>query len=223
MHKKDYIPEADNKFYEWVNHTFPYATDPTNINRWRLRPDIVSAALVNEYNEFKTNYLHAINPETRTPAAITAKTESKKKFESSFRSYIKSNITYNPDVTDEDRRIMQIPIHDTKPTHIGAPEEEGYLEVFFSKRQEHDLSVKNKEGKKAKPKNAVAFEVWRKVGGTPPQDDSDFTYVGTSTRSVYTIKYALSELGQTVWYRVRWINGKNEPGPWSEIISAIIA
>jgi hypothetical protein len=218
----DYIPGSDSKFSEWITHTYPYATDANNIMRWEIPASAVSEALSAAVTDFNVKYLTATNPETRTPGAITAKTEARKLLEDLIRKYIKSYITYNPNVTDEDRRNMQLPIHDDKPTPIPPPKEDVFLEIDFSKRQEHDIVLKNKEGKRSKPLNAHGFEVWRKVGGNAPTSDTDFSYAGFSTHSPFTIKYALEDTGKTVWYRVHWVNQKNEPGPWSEIVSVIV-
>jgi hypothetical protein len=221
MRVKDYIPDTEIQFYKWVNYIFPYVTDKDNIARWKLPPDAVTSELTYAFNDFNVKYLYAKNPETRTPAAITAKTNSLKGFKSLLRKYIKGYITYNTLVNNEDRRIMNLPIHDTKPTPASPPTEEPIFDIGF-RRQEHDIIVKNKDGKKNKPKNANGFEIWRKVGGNPPQTDTDFSYTATSTRSIFTMKYGLSESGKNVWYRVRWVNSKNEPGPWSDISNAII-
>jgi hypothetical protein len=97
------------------------------------------------------------------------------------------------------------------------------VEVDFSKRQQHGVIVKNEEGKSAKPANAHGVEVWRKVGAPAPVANADFAYAGFSTRSTHVVEYTLEDVGKTVWYRAHWVNAKNEPGPWSEVVSAVIA
>jgi hypothetical protein len=72
------------------------------------------------------------------------------------------------------------------------------------------------------PAGVHGFETWRKVGGTAPVNDSDFAYLNFSSTSTLVVDYLLEEAAATVWYRFRWTNAKNQPGPWSEIISAIV-
>jgi hypothetical protein len=72
------------------------------------------------------------------------------------------------------------------------------------------------------PDGVAAFETWRFVGEAMPTDESAFTYVATSTTTHLVVDYTLAEAGKTVWYRFRWVNARNQPGPWSEIIGAII-
>jgi hypothetical protein len=164
----------------------------------------------------------ATNPETRTPSSITTKIIARQLLEGEIRTAVKAYITYNPAVTDADRENMQLPLHDTKPTPKPPPAEASITEVDFSKRQQHQVIVKSITGR-AKPLDAHGFEVWRKIGNPPPASDADFSYAGFNTRSPFTVRYGLEDVGKTVYYRSHWVNEKNEPGPWSEVVSAVIA
>jgi hypothetical protein len=217
------IPRADSKFYEWSTVTFPYATLSDNTKRWGLADDVVSDEMKTSFETYVAKYLAADNPSTRTPAAILAKRETRQIFEKIFRAWIRAWITNNPRVSDEDRRNMRLSIRDINPTPTGPPTEMSLLEIDFSKRQQHSVIAKNAEGKSKKPLHAHGFEIYYKVGGDVPTCDHDFRYAGFSTRSPFIIKYDLEDVGKTVWYRVRWVNVKNNPGPWSEIVPAVIA
>jgi hypothetical protein len=217
------IPRTDSKFYEWSIVTFPYATLSENTKRWGLADDVVSTEMTTAFETYTAKYLAAENPATRTPAAIVAKSEARQIFEKIFRAYIRAWIIYNPRVTDEDRRNMRLSIHDATLTPSGPPTEMSILEIDFSRRQQHSVIAKNAEGKSKKPLHAHGFEIYYKVGGDAPACDNDFRYAGFTTRSPFIVKYDLDHVGKTVWYRVRWVNVKNDPGPWSEIVSAVIA
>jgi hypothetical protein len=117
---------------------------------------------------------------------------------------------------------MQLSIPDETQTVIGPPAESPTIEIDFSKRQKHSVILKNLEGKRSKPANAHGFEVWQKIGGNKPVNDDEFKYAGFSTKSPFRIQYPLADVGKTVWYRAHWVNAKNEPGPWSEIVFAVI-
>jgi hypothetical protein len=213
---------TESEFYGWSKNGFQYAISSENLTKWRVASDAVSEELLTSYQNYDADYLRATNPETRTSASIAAKNKSKTVFKTNLRKYFKGYIIYNPRVTDEDRKIMNLSLYDTKPSKRPAPSKEPILEVRFAQKQEHSLSAKNSEGGRRKEQYATGWEIWRKTGGDAPASDSDFTYVGISTRSPFIIKYGLEDAGKMVWYRIRWINAKNEPGPWSEIVSAII-
>jgi hypothetical protein len=215
------IPRSHSKFYAWAIVTYPYATSYTNLARWLVSPDAVTPELSTAYTDYTGKYLVSINPETRTAAVITAHIKARKLFESLFRKFLKAYVSYNPHVTDEDKRNMTLSIPDEIQTVIGPPAEAPTLEIDFSKRQKHSVIVKNLEGKRSKPANAHGFEVWQKIGEKPVNDD-EFKYAGFSTKSPFRIQYPLADVGKTVWYRAHWVNTKNEPGPWSEIVFAVI-
>jgi hypothetical protein len=219
---KTKIPRSDSKFYEWATMVYPYATSISNKQRWGLPDDAVSPEMETAYSVYVHKYLTAENPVTRTSAAVQGKNEARRIFEKHIRAYIRAWITYNPRVTDQDRRNMRLGIHDTTAASIGSPVEMPLLEIDFSKRQQHSVISKNIEGKRRKPENTHGFEIYYKLGRDAPAGDDDFRYAGLSTRSPFVIKYNLGDTGKTVWYRVRWVNGKNDPGPWSEIVSAVI-
>jgi hypothetical protein len=53
--------------------------------------------------------------------------------------------------------------------------------------------------------------------------DEEFVYANFSSSVTLTLEYSLEYVGKTVWYQFRWVNLKNDPGPWSEnIVSAVI-
>jgi hypothetical protein len=212
----NYIPRNDSKFNTWVINLLSYIA--SHSMNWGLPPDLLMK-LNERLDRWKTAFAAAENPETRTKASVKTKTEVRKTFEAEVRVAVKAYITYNPAVTDGDRENMALPIHDTKPTPVPAPTERPDLAIDFSQQEEHSLKVTGNP----RPYNAHGFEAWYKVGGTPPVTSKDFAYAGFSTKSPFTVKFEFEDKGKTVYYRVRWVNAKNEPGPWSELVSAVIA
>jgi hypothetical protein len=75
---------------------------------------------------------------------VLAKTEARKIAESKIRTALKSYVTYNPAVTDEDRRNMELPVHDKKPTPVPPPATMSAGEVDFSIHQQHRVHVKER-------------------------------------------------------------------------------
>lgn len=75
---------------------------------------------------------------------------------------------------------------------------------------------------KDKPEYIKGCEIWYKIGGAKPADESEFQYLSTDTNTPYILRFRGKDSGKTVHYKLRWVNKKNEPGPWSETISAKI-
>jgi hypothetical protein len=216
------IPRSGSKFYEWATVTYPYATRSDNTKRWGLPDKIVSAEMDAAFEAYTTCYLIAENPTTRTSIIIRAKRVARQHFEKLFRAYIRAWIASNPHVSDAERRKMNLTVRDTTRTIVGPPVEMPLPEIDFSRRQQHGVIAKNAEGKRKKPLHVRGFEIYRKVGGDAPLNDDDFRYAGFATRSPFIIRYKLGDTSKIVWYRIRWVNAKNNPGPWSEIITAVI-
>jgi hypothetical protein len=221
MHTRDFIPAADGKFLEWVRILFVYVRmnmSNWNITEMQLRPVEEQIAL------YEAAYRRAEDP-NRGSADVLAKNEARDTLKASTRAFVREHLTYNSAVTDEDRRRMGLPVHDTHPTPAPDLTTMPIGEVDFSVHQRHKIKVKDSSlTGKGKPPHAHAFEAWGKKGGAAPVADSDFTYVGTSTSTMLVVNYALEDVGTTVWYRFRWVNSRNRPGPWSEsTVSAVIA
>jgi hypothetical protein len=221
MHRSDYIPVPEGKFLEWVKILFTYVS--AHASAWNISADAVASveSLIAAYD---AAYVKSEDP-NRGRADVIAKNESRDTLKHAVRQFVKEHLAYNSAVTDEDRRHMGLPVHDTKPTPAPPITDMPVGEVDFSVHQQHRLHVK--EGKltgRSKPEHAKGFEVWRKVGGDPPATDSDWSYVNFSSRSSMVINYPQEDVGKIVYYRFRWINTRNQPGPWNEsIISAVIA
>jgi hypothetical protein len=165
----------------------------------------------------------ASNPATRTKGAIREKQEAREDFEAELRKVIKAYITYNPAVTDQERDDMGLPVHDSKPSPAPAIGSRPELEVHFPQIQQHSLTVRDSElDGRAMPAHAVGFEVWRKVGDPAPAQESDWLLVVQAPHSPCLLTYGEQESGVRIYYRVRWVNTRGVPGPWSETVSAVV-
>jgi hypothetical protein len=220
MKNKDFIPGKEAQFNEWQKTLVTYAAGKMNV--WNI-PQADYTELISAQTDFTTKYALFEKPETRTKAVTTAKTEALKSYKKILRQFTREHLTNNRRVTDMDRRNMQLPIHDTHPSTIDPPKTMVIGKVDFSVHQQHTIHAADSTGK-LRGDNAHGFEVWRKVGGAPPASDADFEYAGFSASTKLVLDYPLEKVGETVYYRFRWVNERNRPGPWSEsVISAVIA
>jgi hypothetical protein len=217
----NYIPGPEAIFNTWQNNMTDYVEPKSslfNIPLEKLRE------LMRLKTDYKQKYDTSMNPSTKTPAAILARQEARKTYEKYIRQFVKEYLAYNSLVSDEDRRNMGLPVHDNKPSPAPEVTTMPVGEVDFSVHQRHTLRVKdNSLTGKTRPENAIGFETWYKIGEAPASD-TDFVYAGFSSSTKFVIDYPLEKVGQTVSYRFRWLNPRNQPGPWSEgLVTAIIA
>jgi hypothetical protein len=220
MSNSDYIPQADGKFLEWVKFLFSYLQ--LNATAWNIPPDSWTEAdtLIAAYD---AAYSKAEDP-NRGKADVIAKNKARDALKEVTRKYVKEYIINNHLVTDEDLRHMALPVHDVKPTPSPKPTDMPVGEVDFSRRQQHSVHVKTGTlTGKSKPPKVHGFEVWRKIGGDPPANDGEWVYANFASRSPLVLDYPQTDAGKTVYYRFRWVNTRNQPGPWSEgYVSAIV-
>ena len=222
MNNKDYIPTVETRFLIWSENYVNVLA--SNASRWSI-PDSAVSRLHGLNTEYKEKYSVAENPATRTRVAIQAKNDAKKSFIAGIRRVYRSYVLYNESVSNEDRELLQVSIHDTKATPSVAPHTAPSGAVDTSVHLRHTIKVVDSVEVRKRgglPAGVHGFEAWRKMGGAMPVNESEFSYLDASSTSTIAVDYPLEDAAKTVWYRFRWTGNKNQHGPWSEIISAII-
>ena len=222
MSRKDYMPKKESVLHPWGKNLVKVTG--ARGTQWQI-PAAATQKLSTSFNFYDGKYQIAIDPATRTPAAVQDKNDAKKTFIGDARIYCKGYLLYNQLLTNADRDLLQLPIPDKKPTPVPPPKGTPEGRVDTSVHQRHTIHVvdtKEEHPRGGLPDGVYGFEIWSCRGGEIPTDDKAFTYVATSTTSTHVIDYPLAEVGTTVGYRFRYINARNQPGPWSEIIFAVI-
>jgi hypothetical protein len=219
----DYLPASDQSLLIWVVNLLNQLA-AAGLARWGF-PEDVYQALVLLRDDYAQKLETANEPATRTKAAVQAKNDSRKALKAAIRQAVKEYLTNNHTVTNQDRDNLGLPVYDKKPTQAPLPTDMPVGEVNTSKHQQHTLHVKaGSLTGKTRPPKVRGFEVWHKLGGDPPASDAEWVYMNFSSRSSLLINYPQTEVGKTVYYRFRWMNTRNQPGPWSEsYVSAVIA
>ncbi|MDR1939118.1 MAG: hypothetical protein LBQ73_11570 [Tannerellaceae bacterium] len=220
MSKSDYIPRRDGEFLQWAKSFLEYVL--AHAVEWNI-PESRTTDLETELFAYENAYKNAQNP-NRGKANVLHKNITRDTLKKSVRVFVNEFLAYSSDVTDEDRERMGLRIRDKKPTPAPIPTEVPTGSIDFSTHQRHTLYVRDtKLSGRAKPETVRGYEVWHKVGGEAPVEDGQWVYVSTSSRASFIIDYPQTDVGKIAYYRFRWINTRNQPGPWSDgIISAVI-
>jgi hypothetical protein len=223
MRRKDYMPNKDGEFDILQDNV--YAAVKKNATLWLIPPQLIA-----ELDAPRTRWNAAIaayhNPVTRTPGITQEKNDAKVAYKSMLRTFIQGQLMRNNRVSDSDRRSLELPVYDRKPTKPLRPESRPEMDVRFPQIMWHTLHVRDSESKgKGKPPYVIGFELWRhisSIGDRSIVSFDDMQSVGLITRSPHTLKYDSANRGQMVWYASRWVNTHGELGPWSEIVSALV-
>ncbi|MDR1381955.1 MAG: hypothetical protein LBJ47_10835 [Tannerella sp.] len=222
MKKKNYVPTREAEFYSWSKNLVKVSGERAEM--WQI-PLPATVKLSGSFELYDLKYRIAIDPATRTPAAVQDKNDMRKDFTVDLRSFSKSHLLYNQLLTNADRDLLGLPIPDPRPTPIPPPKSmpEGRVDTSIHLRHLlHVVDTVEVRPRGGLPDGVAGFEAWRFEGEGMPAGESAFSYVTTSTTTSLVIDYALADAGKTVWYRFRWINARNQPGPWSEMINAVI-
>jgi hypothetical protein len=216
----DNIPNQDLAFNLWVVPFSAYIT----ANAAALAIDPADAlALANAVTAWTAKYSAHTNAAAAALAATTGKDQARAAVEALARPLIQI-LQASTKVTDAQRNTMKINVRAKTRTPSSAPTTAPIASVDISQRLRHIISYRDSAtpGSKKKPKGVKCCEVWAKIGGPPPTDASQLTYLGNASASPQMEEFTGAQAGQTVYYWLRWVSTQGEFGPWSDPVTATI-
>jgi hypothetical protein len=215
----DYIPHRDGKFLEWVKNLLSYIL--AHALAWGLDPSTY-AELQRLLSVFETAYEKAEAP-NRGSADVLAKNESRNALKKAARKYVKEYLINNHLVTDEDRKLMKLPIHDTKPTPAPVSTTPPKAVVKQPSPAVIEIHFQDTESEtKSKPPGQSGAEVAWLISDEKPADWDNLIHSSFCTRSPLRLSFKATDRGKTLYFALRWQNTRGLKGPWSEIESTII-
>lgn len=211
----DYIPLPDADFRSWAKNYVRRAAD------LQLPGPIVTELQALE-DDWSIRYADHLRKQDEAKAATVGKDTARAELTAKIRESA-AQVQANPDVSDEQKRNAGLPVYKTGRSPAPVPATRPVVEVDTSQRLSHVVHFRD-EGStsKAKPKGVQAAEIWCKIGDAPPADESELHFMGLDTRTPYLAHFDFADAGKTAYYMVRWINTRQEHGPWSETVAATI-
>ncbi len=154
---------------------------------------------------------------------MTAKDDSEDDYIAFARPTV-AQIQVNPQTTDEERREMRIPIHKTTRTRVSVPTTAPICQINTGTRLRHILEFRDSAtpNDRVKPEGVRGCQIFLFVGEAAPASENDYRFLAEDSKTPYEHDFEMSEVGKTAFYLLRWINTRNETGPWSSIVSATI-
>jgi hypothetical protein len=162
--------------------------------------------------------------ETRTKIITREVQNAEKDFVPVYRK-VYAFLKGNPDVTDTDLLLMDLPPRPSgerppAPVADEAPALEvdtsvpGQLTIYFY--------AKGKKRNAAKPNGQRGCEIRWGILATPPAGWDDLPNSDFDTNSPFVIKTRREDMGKFFYCAVRWENTRGEKGPWSIIMVAVV-
>jgi len=108
--------------------------------------------------------------------------------------------------------------------HAPAPTTRPVVTVDTSQRLQHTLHFfdETTPNSRAKPDGVKGAEIRRAVADAPVNDPEQMDFLALDSATPYVAQYTAAEAGKTASYIIRWVNRRDEPGPWSQTVSATI-
>ncbi|GHV79246.1 hypothetical protein AGMMS49944_10370 [Spirochaetia bacterium] len=219
----DYVPKKDEEFHVWATNYNNQAQ--LNGTRWGATT-AAGDRLMALYTNWQGAWANYLLPDRGTPTT-TAKKEARKNLDTGIRLYYNTNIRFNPEVTALDRSNMRLPILPGIPAgDTGLAEGVGssisaairQITVYFFQERRTGIPVKGHH----KPAGVHGAEICWAILDHHPVTIEEMIHSVTSTRSPYRFKFGEEERGKTLYFCIRWENGPDRVGDWSEIFSAFI-
>lgn len=216
----DFIPRPDSAFNSWQNNMFAVIT--SHREHWKIS-ETAFTRFSAARDRWNAAYSLANNRHNRTEANVTEKNEALAQYKKELRMFIKSQLSFNENISDAQRDGMGLTVPSPSRTAAQPPSTSPVAEIDFSTRLRHIIHFRDSNATgRAKPAKVHGCEIWSKTGGEPPTSENEMTYIGIDTRTPRTISFQGGQQGQTVYYMMRWINTRGQHGPWSAVVSAVI-
>lgn len=217
----DYIPQNDAEFNLWQANMLEIVG--ANLGNWVISPDDFNT-LSGLQEGWAIAFAKASNKQNRTSADVQAKGDARVSYLKELWGFVAQLLANNSKVSNSDRDRMGLTVKSGTRTPVPAPITLPVGNIDFSIRLQHTINYSDEATprSKAKPAGVHGCEIWMKIDGNAPMDDSEQSYVATDTSSPYTVKFEGKYVGKMVWYWLRWVNTRGEHGPWSSTVSAMV-
>jgi len=218
---KDYIVRNDSGLLDFAKNLSRYGS--SNYSRWGItvNPESNISELLDDY-ELKLE--KSILPNSGI-IDKKAKNVAKEKLIKALRSYVQGFIARNPNVTDEDKLAMRLPVYDREPTPVGKPLGEATADVKYLGKKVMQLYIKHVVGTPLDEKADYGYKIYYGKyadSDTQPTSGQDLRENKFTRKKKEVFEFMPDDAKKTVYFCIRYENSKGETGPWGPMISATI-
>jgi hypothetical protein len=216
----DYIPTVEGELLPFARNLYAYAL--ANFARWAVpSPQTMLEPVI---TAFDTAFAAFQGPNHGRVDTL-AKNEAKNALVHALRTYVQGYVARNPAVTEEDKELMGLPLHDTTPTPHPAPDLRPETEAEPAGKGAHRVTAVNPQTQnKEKPPLVTGAAYARRVrGADEPKsraEDMPSEYQAGTSR---TYQYAEADYGKVADYATAYENSTGRRGPWSNVTSLLIS
>ena len=173
-------------------------------------------------NLFTAKYNLAVDPGTRSPAAIVARNSARTVVTSQAKNLV-AIINSTPNVSPEQKTQLGIPVR-KKPARRPVPTAQMFIEI--TRRNGTDVDLRLHTGDSAKrglPADVTAAALYTFVGPVAPTDPAEWVSRGFVTKSTTTLDFdAQLPAGTPVWITGLYMNARGG-GPTATPVGTYLA
>jgi hypothetical protein len=178
-----------------------------------------------QQSAWKTNYGAHLTAADSARAARVLKDDSRATFVAAVRSLVR-RLQASSSVDNSERAALGITVPGENPSPEGPPESRPFIKAECE-RLRHTLNFfdENTPTRKAKPAGVLGAEIrmaLTPIGQPTPTDPDDFAFLALDTATPYTKDFDGADGGKNAHYIARWMNTRQETGPWSETVSVTV-
>lgn len=216
----DYIPASDADFDLFRARFDKYLKD-------NLAALGLTAGDITTLNTLETAWTSALadflTKRALLDAAVQLKNTTRQQLEDVIRA-LSQQLQSNPATTNDQRAGLGITVPDETRSRVPAPNTSPLGQVDTDERLQHTIHFRDSKtpDSKSKPEGYRGCQIWVFIGTEAPTSLEQLHYVATDTRTPYVLEFDQQDAGKNAYYRLRWVNTRDEPGPWSELIVATI-
>ena len=217
-----YIPSKNAGFVAWLaNFSTLITASPGTYGL--LAGDATAIAAQN--TAIAAAYAIITSPSTKTAATVSAFNTDKVNALALVRPYAVT-ISLNAGVTSANKTAVGVNPRTSVPTPITAPTTSPTLTAQSTSTAGTILRYRDSTASpsvKSKPYGVIALQLYAMESTTPVTDPSTLTFIGPVTKSPYTLSLGSGAAGKTAYIAARWVTRKGLVGPWSSVISYVVA
>jgi hypothetical protein len=170
-------------------------------------------------------YALITSPATKTATTVQAFNAEKVIALATFRPYAQT-ISLNAGVSSSNKIALGVNPRTSTPTPITAPTTNPVLTAQSTSTAGTILRYRDATASpsvKSKPYGVTQLYLYAMASATAITDPTELPFTGPQTKSPFTLALGAGDAGKTVYIAARWATRKGLMGPWSPIISYVVA
>ena len=217
-----YIPAKNATFVAWLaNFSALLTTSPATYGL--TAGDATTVAAQNTI--LAAAYTLITSPSTKTAATVSAFNTDKVNALATVRPYAQL-ISNNAGVTSANKIAIGVNPRTSVPTPISTPTTAPTLTAQSTSTAGTIIRYRDSTASpsvKSKPYGVTQLYLYAKASASAITDPTALTFQGPFTKSPLQLALGSGSAGMTVYFAARWATRKGLLGPWSSIISYVVA